>query len=228
MNERALGLTSQLLQFDPTGDHVAIADAEGVSVVDLRRDRTLRIAQRGVRSLATFREQVWLVADHELVRYDLDGRSIGEPMPLPVGDTLPAISMIQDETALFHWLRKEAKEAQSAAVALAGGMTMAGAFNRNERDAAAYAEGQKAAKAAMASVQVDEQSYALAWKQNEGRRQAVIDQCWRTARATYDAAVERRAKEVYNNSWSERFWKTEADFLSTWRQKGYEAWPAKG
>ena len=146
----------------------------------------------------------------------------------PILCMVSAISMIQDETELFHWLRKEAKEAQSAAIALAGGMTMAGSFDRNERDAKAYAAGQAAAQAAMASVGLDEQAYALAWKQNEGRRSAVIDQCWNSARATYDAAVDKRAGEVYNNSWSERFWKTESEFLATWRQKGYEAWPAKG
>jgi uncharacterized protein YbaA (DUF1428 family) len=142
----------------------------------------------------------------------------------PILCMVSAISMIEDETKLFIWLCQEAHDARDASIALAGGMTGAGDFPRNERSAKAYAAGKAAADQAMASTKTDPQAFALAWKNAGGRRDAVISSCFNQARMTYDSAVEARAREVYNNSWSEKFWKTEADFVGKWRTEAGRAW----
>src|SRR5262245_47727938 len=83
MKHGSAAVTGSLLQFDRSGHHLLVGDADAVSVVDVKGGGTTRIARTGVRALAGFADQVWLVVDDALVRYDVSGRAIGEPVALP-------------------------------------------------------------------------------------------------------------------------------------------------
>jgi hypothetical protein len=76
-------VTGGVLQFDRAGRQLLIGDADAVSVVDVTGGGTTRIARAGVRALAGFGDQVWLVVGETLYRHDANGRSVGEPVTLP-------------------------------------------------------------------------------------------------------------------------------------------------
>ena len=77
-------LTGAGLCFDRSGRHLIAAEPDAISIVALEQGLTTRLAITDARSVAGFDDQLW-IATHEdrLVRVDHEGRSLGEPYPLP-------------------------------------------------------------------------------------------------------------------------------------------------
>ena len=83
---RRFSLISDRLQFDRSGKYLLLGHDDHVSIIHGLAPgsdrRTLDVGRRGVRALAGFDDEFWLVADGILVRYSLEGRPIGEPFTL--------------------------------------------------------------------------------------------------------------------------------------------------
>lgn len=80
-------LHSQLLQWSSDGALLAYADANAVSVIDLKGNRApTTVRQAGVAAIALFCEQVWTLDEQRtyLRRYHVEGSELGEPRHLAI------------------------------------------------------------------------------------------------------------------------------------------------
>ena len=83
-------LVSPGLQFTHDGKHVAMLAGAGVALAAI--DGAMRwIVVEAARELAAFGDQVWTVGTPGLERWGLDGRALGEPLPL-AGTLSPALA----------------------------------------------------------------------------------------------------------------------------------------
>jgi hypothetical protein len=78
-------VSGALLVFDREGGQLVIGDPDGIAIVELAGEpRTTRHAIAGVRAVAAFGDQLWIVAhEDQLLRLGRDGRPAGEPLRLP-------------------------------------------------------------------------------------------------------------------------------------------------
>jgi AAA+ superfamily predicted ATPase len=83
MRPSPIQLASATLGFDRTGHRLIVVEPDAVAVVDLDRSQTLRLEHSGAHAAIGFDDQLWIATrDERLVRYDLEGHPIGDPVPL--------------------------------------------------------------------------------------------------------------------------------------------------
>jgi hypothetical protein len=74
-------LRGALLQFDRTGQYLAVGERDRVLVVSMSGPTRQLAIGSPIRALAPFGDQLWVLGD-ALRRFDLDGRPLGEPCEL--------------------------------------------------------------------------------------------------------------------------------------------------
>ncbi|MEO6777810.1 MAG: ATP-binding protein [Kofleriaceae bacterium] len=77
-------LTGRALRFDRTGRRLLVVEPTELAIVDVVGGAVLRIAE-AARAACMAGDQIWVAnRDDQLVRYDVSGRALGEPIALPV------------------------------------------------------------------------------------------------------------------------------------------------
>jgi hypothetical protein len=88
MKSSPVSLTGSQLGFDRAGRRVFVIDPDSIAVVDLETSTTRRLAFANARALGVHDDQLWIAThDDQLVRTDLVGHVLGEPMSLPFAAT---------------------------------------------------------------------------------------------------------------------------------------------
>ena len=136
-----------------------------------------------------------------------------------------ALSMIADESELWQTAASEAPQAKAAAYGLARGTAMWAKSPSNPRGMLMWSQGTSNAITAIAKMGCTVEEYKKEWDFGGARSLSGLEkQLLSAAHSTYSVAIANRAREVYNASMSLRMWKTEIDFVSTWRANADKVW----
>jgi hypothetical protein len=155
----------------------------------------------------------------------IEGAAIVAVTVAPLLVMASAMSMVEDETKLFHFTYAEAKEGKEALTALAWGTALRDAPPmRTARARDAYQKGREAAAKAMAERGVGEAEYKGMFEQEKWRFDQLFHRCWHEGLSAFTGLIRGKAATVYKKSWSLRIWKDESQFLTKWDTTAGKAW----